>query len=160
MPIGWKRESDPLGNIQYHNFKTQITTKNNPLIYKFRKCFERIVEKDLEANFNEASRISDPKVSDNQKVGNLQDIAISSYEEQQIVFDKLMSKVSKSEVTVTEKFQQVMNEADEFYEMIFSDNVIKPPKSIADSLEYQLVNPEEMFDFAKDYNFSQEYNLF
>ena len=55
LPIGWKRESDPLGNVTYHNFKTQVTTKNNPLVYRFRKCFERLVEKNLESNFNGAS---------------------------------------------------------------------------------------------------------
>ena len=159
LPIGWKRESDPLGNIQYHNIKTQVTTKNNPLIYKFRKCFERLIEKDLKANFAEASKMSEKTTTqDSQKLGNTQDIVISSYEEQRSVFDKLMEKVSKTEATYSEKFQKVMKEAEEFYEMIFTE--FKPPKRIVESLEYQLVSPHEILEFAREYGFSQEFGMF
>lgn len=156
LPIGWKRESDPLGNVQYHNIRTQVTTKNNPLIYKFRKCFERLIEKDLEANFAGVSKITDGKNPENQKTS--QDIVISSYEDQQNVFQKLMSKVSKVEIPYSEKFQQILQESEEFYEMVFLDN--KPPKTIIESLEYQLVSPDEMYEFSREYGFSNHPELF
>lgn len=152
LPMGWKRESDPFGNVHFHNAKTQVTTKNNPLVYKFRKCFERLLLKEIE-------QPNDTEKTPESKSGKSQLIAISSYEEQEAIFKSLMEKGALNEMNFSEKFLELMKEAEEFYEAIFVDESFKPPKSISESIEYQLVNPEEMADIARDYKIILEPQL-
>jgi hypothetical protein len=152
LPIGWKRESDPFGNVHYHNEKTQVTTKNNPLVYKFRKCFERLLLREME-------QPSDAEKPGESKSGKSQLIAISSLEEQEAVFKNLREKGAHNELNFSEKFLEIMKEAEEFYEAIFVDESFKPPKSIAESIEFLLVNPEEMADLARDYKIILEPQL-
>ena len=39
LPLGWKKEYDPYGYLQFHNATTKVTTQKHPFIYKFRKAF-------------------------------------------------------------------------------------------------------------------------
>ncbi|CAG9332249.1 unnamed protein product [Blepharisma stoltei] len=157
LPIGWKRESDYKGQIQYHNMKTQITTTNHPLIYKFRKCFARLVEKDIEQNFQENTKESSQ--SDRKNTNNPQNNEILSYEDQMVAFEKLMAKVGKTENNTGEKFIQIQKESKEFYDLLFGGKDDGPPKMIEDSLEYQLINPEAVLNLAKEYGIAGDYRL-
>lgn len=153
LPVGWKRESDPLGNVHYHNVNTQVTTKNNPLIYKFRQAFERIVQKENETNYSEAAKVGGEMNKAQQEM------SMPSIDEQQSIFEKLMGKALKSEAKAEEGLRQAFKEAEEFYDTLFMGSDLKPPSSILESFEYQLVNPEDMITAARNYNIPLDYSF-
>lgn len=128
------------------------------MIYKFRKCFSRLVEKDIEENFQEKNKEASP--TDRRVTRDPSNSQILSYNDQMLVFEKLMAKVAKTENNSGEKYLAIQKESKEFYDILFSGKEDGPPKMIENSLEYQLISPESVLNLAKEYGVAHDFRLF
>jgi hypothetical protein len=153
LPMGWRQEQDYKGKFQFHNMSTCTTTEKHPLLYKFRKAFARLV-------YNDPDEGKEVPVNESIKTHIPKDIAISTHDEQLKIFAELLQKSNKDENSSREdKIREVIKDAEEFYDTLFSRITDTVPVQYENSVEYLLVEPEKMYETAMNLGINKEYKL-
>lgn len=131
LPLGWKKEYDPFGYIQYHNSNNDVTTQRHPLIYKFRAAFLKLTQ----------NKGMNPKA-----------IEQSTYETKKTAFRTVISLVEDAG-------ELPHQDAQSFYAILLEHCRTGPPVHIEESLDYQLVEPAKMMKKAETLGIANDYRL-
>lgn len=162
LPVGWKRERDPTGKVLYHNIQTSLTTETHPLIYHFRKAFLELVERNSTGPVPTPKRKVSPKMNetDSDPLNKVNKVKLWSIEAEQKMHEALSDKLQDtSERSDNSAIDQAIEEATQFYKKLLEGSVFKPPEAIENTLEYQLVDPEEMLRKFKEMNLPPRHEL-
>jgi hypothetical protein len=162
LPVGWKRERDPSGKLLYHNIQTSLTTETHPLIYHFRKAFLELVESNSAGPVPTPRRKVSPKMNetDSDPFNKVNKVKLWNIEAEQKMYEELSDKLrDTSERSDNSAIDQAIEEATQFYKKLLEGSLFKPPEAIENTLEYQLVDPEEMLSKFKEMNLPPRHEL-
>ena len=162
LPVGWKRERDPSGKVLYHNIQTSLTTETHPLIYHFRKAFLELVERNNTGPVPTPKRKVSPKMNetDSDPFNKVNKVKLWTIEAEQKMYETLTDKLQDtSERSDNSAIDQAIEEATQFYKKLLEGSVFKPPETIENTLEYQLVDPDEMLGKFKEMNLPPRHEL-
>jgi hypothetical protein len=154
MPTEWRKEKDPTGKTQFHNTKTQVTSKVHPLTYKFRSAFMRLVNREA---VKEQPTITDVDVRallkketiKSRRLGTNVDINILSVEEQLKAFEDLVNKQTTYQTADPGRDQQAVYETDEYYQILMEGWEAKMPDYVLTSIDYLQADPMAVYEASR-----------
>ncbi|CAG9334507.1 unnamed protein product [Blepharisma stoltei] len=157
LPVGWRRERDPSGRILYHNDYTNVTTEIHPLLYQFRRAFQKISTDKLPSSSSPHRKESNFTIK--RQEANCEETLWSSQVESNMI-RALAEKNLIEQKNASTPNEIALKQANEFYDIMMGDCDVKPPEAIVDSIDYQLVNPKQMYERAKLLGIDDDTNLY